>query len=194
MLLLLLLLLLSSLLALFLSLVGAFLPGASGTEFSSPGGVLATLNRDGSAAKPVATRSSDGLGEASDIFNHSKGKESGTNAEERSWWCVDLGENYRLVITNYALRNGKEDDEEVLKRWKLQGSIDGHNWTDLHTSDPRDPLKFCAPSPYFTGAWSVKGEVGAFRFFRILQTGVNSSGRYGIHLSGVELYGVLTKL
>ena len=171
-----------------LSLTGAFLP--SGKEFSSPTGVLSTLNRDDSV-KLVATRSSDGPGEASDIFCHRTGKESGTAAIKDSWWCVDLGENYRLVITHYALRHGKKDGEAILKRWKLQGSTDGITWTDINYSP--DPSQFCVPHPYFTGSWTVEGEVGAFRYFRILQTGRNSSGKYGIYLSGVELYGTLIK-
>ena len=177
----------------FLLFTGAYLP--RGKEFSSPTGVLATLNKDRSSAKPVATRSSDGTGNASDIFCHDKGKESGTEAEENSWWCVDLGENYRLVITHYALRHGKKDGEFILREWQLQGSIDELNWTNLKTAnDPRDPPQFRDPSPYFTGMWRVEGEVGTFRYFRILQTSRNSSGKFGIYLSGVELYGLLTKM
>ena len=178
--------------ALFLLLTGAFLP--SGKEFCSSTGVLSTLNRD-SSVKLVATRSSEGPGKASDIFHHSKGRESGTAAIKGSWWCVDLGENRRLVITHYALRHGKKDGESILREWQLQGSIDGLMWTDLNTAkDANDPLQFRDPSPYFTGRWTVNGEVRAFRYFRILQTGRNSSGKYGIYLSGLELYGTLAKI
>ena len=112
-----------------------------------------------------------------------------------SWWCVDLGENHRLVITHYALRHGKKDGDSILREWQLQGSIDGLIWTDLNTAeDANDPLQFRDPSPYFTGRWTVNGEVRAFRYLRILQTGRNSSGKYGIYLSGLELYGTLAKI
>lgn len=182
----------SWLLALFLLLTGAFLP--SGKEFSSPTGVLSTLNRDRSV-KLVASRSSEGPGKASDIFDHNKGRESGTAEIQGSWWCVDLGENYRLVITHCALRHGKRDSKSVLRRWQLQGSIDGINWTDLKRAvDPNYPPQFSDPSPYPTCRWSIVGEVLAFHYFRILQTGTHSEGQYGIYLSGLELYGTLAKL
>ena len=152
------------------------------------------MNKDASA-KLVATRSSDGSGEPSDIFDHKKGKESGTDAKQNSWWCVDLGEKNRLFITHCALRHGKEDFKATLQQWQLQGSMDGRTWTNLKTShDPTFHTPFLAPHPYPTGRWTVQGEVGAFRYFRIWQTGKHSSGKYGIYLSGVELYGVLIKM
>lgn len=170
----------------------AFLP--SGKEFPSPTGVFFCLNKDRSV-KLVASRSSEGPGKASDIFDHSKGRESGTAETPESWWSVDLGENCRLVITHCALRHGKRDSNSILRRWQLQGSIDGNNWTDLKKDvDPNYPAKFSDRGPYPTGRWSIVGEVRAFRFFRILQTGTHSEGQYGIYLSGLELYGTLAKL
>ena len=159
----------------------------SGKDLPSSTGVISVLKKDVSA-KLAATRSSDFEGEATDIFDHTKGKESGAYAIEGSWWCVDLGENHRLFITHCALRHGKEGGKTTLKQWQMQGSIDGRVWTDL---DPSDNQLFSAPHPYFTGRWIVHGQVGAFRFFRILQSGRNSSDRYGIYLSGVEFYGIL---
>jgi len=167
----------------------AFLP--SEKEFTSPTGVLSFLRRDGSV-KLVATRSSEGLGKASDIFYHSNAKESGTAEKMNSWWCVDLSKNYRLVITHYALRHGKKDGKEIIQTWELQGSNDKDTWKNICYTP--DPSQFRSPHPYVTGRWSVHGEVGAFRYFRILQTGLNSSNKYGIYLSGIELYGTLAKM
>ena len=100
-----------------------------------------------------------------------------------------------MVVTHYALRHGKSDGKSYLLEWQFQGSLDGMMWKDLETcykkDKPSDPPKFRDPHPYFTGLWSVKGEVRAFRYFRILQKGRNSSGNYAMYLSGVELYGVL---
>lgn len=168
---------------------GAFLP--SEKDFPSPTGVLSSLIRDKSV-KPVATRSSEGPGEASDIFYHSKAKESGIDEKMNSWWCVDLSENYRLVITHYALRHGKKDGKAILKQWQLQGSNDKDKWINIYYTP--DSSQFRAPHPFVTGRWSVSGEVGAFRYFRIFQAGLNSSKKNGIYLSGIELYGTFAKM
>ncbi|XP_078378429.1 uncharacterized protein LOC144661517 isoform X1 [Oculina patagonica] len=169
-----------------------FLP--SGKDFSSSPGIVCALKRKGSTTI-CATRSSDGPGEASDIFDNRIGKTSGTKEEKGSWWCIDLGKNCLLVISHYALRHGKSDGESYLKEWQLQGSVDGDTWKNLETGDdPSDPSPFRDPHPYYTGTWSIKGEVKAFRYFRILQTRRNSSGNYGLYLSGFELYGLLLKM
>ncbi|KAJ7369552.1 hypothetical protein OS493_038157 [Desmophyllum pertusum] len=164
-----------------------FLP--SGQDFPNCSGVIRALKRD--ETKPIATRSSDGPGDASDIFNHRESKTSGTKETIGSWWCIDLGKNHLLGISHYALRHGRSDGKSILQHWKLEGSNDGISWTKLdHESKSKFP-QFRDPYPFVTGTWSVEDKVGVFRFFRILQTGMNSSNEYGIYLSGVELYGIL---
>ena len=116
---------------------------------------------------------------------------SGTAAQRGSWWCVDLGENYLLFLTHYALRHGKKEGDSLLCQWMLQGSIDEENWKDLESKENGYRPNFRGYKPYVTGTWPAKGEVGAFRYFRILQTGRNSSGKHGMFLYGIELYGVL---
>ena len=49
-------------------------------------------------------------------------------------------------------------------------------------------------STYCTCTWAIYGELNAFRYFRIFQTGKNSSAKFGIFLSGIELYGVLVEI
>ena len=177
---------------LFLLLAGVFFP--TGNEFAGNcPGVICFLKKDASA-KLRASRSSDGTGEASDILNHKKSTISGTAERENSWWSVDLGINHRLIITHYSLRQGKRHGESALTDWQQEGSHDGKNWKELKTiHNGKDP-QFFAPPPFYTGTWSVGGEIPAFRFFRIFQTGRNSSGKYGIYLSGIELYGVLLNI
>lgn len=167
-----------------------FLP--TGKEFATNcPGIICNLKRD-ATSKLLASRSSDGPGKASDIFDHQKGTTSGTEERKDSWWSIDLGSCHRLVITHYSLRHGKRDGESVLTHWQLEGSNDGINWKELETNHKRgDPPRFRNPYPYYTGTWSVESKVGAFRFFRIFQTGRNSSHKYGIYLSGIELFGVL---
>ena len=163
-------------------------------DFHKPG-VICTLLKDDSA-KVVATRSSEGPGEANDVLDpqsYKQRKSCGTAEMENSWWCIDLGENYLLFSTHYALRHGKKEGDSVLRRWKLQGSVDGNDWKDLDTKHNSRQPRFRGPYPYYTGTWPVKGEVGAFRYFTIVQTGRNSSHKYGIYLYGIELYGVLIR-
>ena len=177
---------------LFFLLSGVFFP--TGNEFAGNcPGVVCFLKRDASA-KLHASRSSDGPGEASDILNHKKGAISGTAERENSWWSIDLSLSHRLVITHYSLRQGKRHGESALTDWKLEGSYDGMNWEELKTSPFRRDPQFTSTSPFYTGTWSVRGEIPAFRFFRIFQTRRNSSGKYRIYLSGIELFGVLLNI
>ena len=177
---------------LFFLLAGVFFP--TGNEFSGNcPGVICFLKKDASA-KLRASRSSDGPGEASDILNHKKGAISGTAERENSWWSIDLGINHRLIITHYSLRQGKRHGESALTDWQLEGSHDGKNWKELKSIYYGKDSQFFAPPLFYTGTWSVGGEIPAFRFFRIFQTGRNSSGKYGLYLSGIELYGVLLNI
>ena len=77
----------------------------------------------------------------------------------------------------------------IIRNWRLEGSLDGLIWKTLKKHDNDRGLK--DPFPYYTATWPVDGELGAFRYFRIFQTGKNSSGRFSIFLSGIELYGIL---
>ena len=143
----------------------------------------------------TATRSSDELGDASDILRNQiqSGFVSATKNEKRSWWCVDLTENYALQLTHYTLRHGNNTTLSYLVSWELQGSLvgDKYSWKTLKTHELDDGLKGVVP--YKTCTWPVDENSEAFRFFRIFQTGNHSSARRGIFLSGIELYGVLIK-
>ena len=139
----------------------------------------------------AATRSSNEEGDATDILENclARGIVSGTSKdEEQSWWCVDLTEKYALYLTHYSLRHGCDKRQLFLRNWRLEGSLDGHCWRILSRHKNDRGLK---GKPYCTCTWRIHGKSHAFRFFRIFQTGKNSSGKFGIFLSGIELYGVL---
>ncbi|KAK2562015.1 E3 ubiquitin-protein ligase hecd-1, partial [Acropora cervicornis] len=133
----------------------------------------------------IATRSSNQVGEASDILENRVDREivSGTKAEEKSWWCVDLTENYALYLTHYTLRHGHNTSFSYLLNWQLQGSHDGQSWETLRTHDNDRGLR--GKDSCCTCTWAIGGKkpseiVGdrwkkAFRYFRIFQTGKNSS-------------------
>ena len=162
-------------------------------------GVVYTLVRNfgrlnSTQARIIATRSSDQVGKATDILENRVDKEivSGTMAQEESWWCVDLTENYALYLTHYTLRHGYNNSLSFLLNWRLEGSLDGHNWKTLRSHDGDRGLK--GKERYQTFTWRIDGKSNASRYFRILQTGKNSTGNFGIFLSGIELYGVLVKI
>lgn len=138
------------------------------------------------------TRSSHDQGHAIDLLEIRKGSLSCTKDEERSWWCVDLGRDYALFLTHYTLRHGRDNGLSVIRHWRLEGSLDGRSWRTLKNHENDRGLK--GSYPFYTGTWSIDGQIAAMRYFRIFQTGKNSSGRHGLYLSGLELYGVLLEL
>ena len=159
-----------------------------------------TSEGDPSSTQIVATRSSDGKGCAEDVLENQVkwGTVSKTKDEENSWWCVDLTEKHALYLTHYTLRHGRYRRRSVLVNWRLEGSLDGRRWTTLKNHEDDHGLKKDGPyfgpkkdGPYFTCTWAIDGNPRAFRYFRVLQTGKNSSGKLDISLSGIELYGLL---
>ena len=144
-----------------------------------------------SSTQIVVTRSSDREGHAEDLLKDQvkRGTVSGTKDKEGSSWCVDLTEKNVLFLTHYTLRHGRERSMSVLLNWRLEGSLDGRTWTMLKNHEDDHGLK--KDRSYCTCTWAIDGDSNAFRYFRIFQTGKNSSGRFGIFLSGIELYGVL---
>jgi len=104
-----------------------------------------------------------------------------------SWFLLDLGPDRALLSTYYSLRHGGNYRADSLRTWDFQGSVDGSSWTLLkrHTND--DSLN----DLFATHAWPVEGQTKAYRMFRILQTGHNSSNHNFLVLSRISLYGVL---
>jgi hypothetical protein len=95
-----------------------------------------------------------------------------------------------LFANHYTLRHGSDNGLSVIRNWNLEGSRNGTNWKILskHVKDDRG---FKGVFPYYTCSWVVEGQIEAMRYFRIHQTGKNSSGRYALCLSGFEVYGIL---
>ena len=173
--------------------LGVFSP--TGEQFGGNcRGVICFLKREASA-KLVANRSTDYIGNVNDILNHETGTTSWTEDKENSWWSIDLGLRYQLIITNCSLRDGNMYGKLAPINWKLEGSNDGEKWDSLETIHMKDPQCMCRDtSLYHTRICSVVGKIAPFRFFRIFQTGTNSSGSNGLYLSGIELYGILLNI
>lgn len=121
-----------------------------------------------------------------------------TSNEKDSYFGVDLISR-QLVCEGYCLRN-RNAVSHVLMTWELQGSNDERTWKTLDKRDytqtglsKAHKLKEAGASDYFNVAPPPEGEDPkgrAFRIFRVLQTGKNSSGSDNMGLSGLELYGL----
>ena len=113
-----------------------------------------------------------------------------------------FGARRLLVLSGYCLRN-RNATSHVLIKWKLEGSRDGEKWTRLdpplhsreeYREDPR-LLRPAASTAYIALAepdmgGSPEEELAyAYRSFRVVQMGTNSSGSHNLVLSGLELYG-----
>ena len=140
----------------------------------------------------IAKRSSGENGRANDVLeNEYRGGEKGTKNKENSWWSVDLTEKYSLYLTHYSLRHGRQDGMYLLCNWRLEGSLDGIIWKTLKEHENDTLLK---RTPH-QATWAVDGKfTSAFRYFRIYQTGENTSKSFNLFLSGIELYGVLIEV
>ena len=95
-----------------------------------------------------------------------------------------------LAADFYCVRHGGCPGEDLLRHWELQGSICGARWIALLKHDDDNSLGKASAG---MGGWPLDPQLGAFRFFRIAQTGRNLSGRHVLSCSGIELYGTLTE-
>ncbi|XP_031560354.1 putative protein tag-278 [Actinia tenebrosa] len=156
-------------------------------------GVIFTLRGGNKSFRPFdAKRSSDGEGDAMDIFN-TEGTHSCTEDKEHSWWQIDLGEKFLVFPNHYSLRHGNQNGLAAIINWKLEGSRDGNNWQVLkeHKNERGWYKSRVAGNPFTTGSWPIEGPIHAVPYLRIYQTGKNSVCDYTLYLSGIEVHGVL---
>jgi hypothetical protein len=111
-----------------------------------------------------------------------------TENVKKSWISVDLGPDRTLVPKHYCLRHGTGDKDGRLKNWQLQASNDAMKWTTLqsHTKDKSFP-----ETGWAVGDWPVEECEAPYRYFRILQNGMNSDCINILCCAGIELYGNL---
>ena len=100
-----------------------------------------------------------------------------------SWFKVDLLNCY-LQINYYSIR-ARSRYAQINKNWKIQGSNDTVNWTDLDSQVDN----LLTNNQWFSKA--IQNQVSAYRYFRILQNGLNSTNDNVLTLGELELYGTL---
>lgn len=111
-----------------------------------------------------------------------------TNDMPCSWISIDLGPFRRLNPTYYTLRHGLNFKADSLRTWDLQASNDGINWKILKKHSNDQSLN--APFAVFSWPIILENDVQSYRFFRVFQTGHNSSNHNFLALSGFEFYGL----
>jgi len=106
-----------------------------------------------------------------------------------SWIQVGLGSTRSLCPNYYTLRHGSNSKSDALRNWTLQGSVNGKDWVVLkrHIND------MALNSNFATASFPIADCKQSFHYFRVLQTGHNSSYTNYLSLSGFELYGDLTE-
>lgn len=136
----------------------------------------------------VATQSSnlDATRTADKALDHSLDSNVGsthTGNVADSWWQVDFTANRLFQPTRLAIV-GRASAGQHPRNFKLQGSDDTVTWTDLLTVSSEGPND---------NSWWSKEVVGSafYRYLRILQTGLNSSGANYLVLGEVEMWGIL---
>lgn len=97
----------------------------------------------------------------------------------------DLGK-WRLTVSDYTIRHDSENGY-FLRNWKLQGSSDNTNWTDLDNRVNDTTINAVGGWGRFSVATTT-----AYQYFRIINTGPDSNGTNYIVLSEIEFYGVLS--
>lgn len=126
------------------------------------------------------------------------------NSSTRSGWCLDLGDYYTLRLTDYTVRQLGSNDRNFLQNFKILGRLcEGDDWNTVGKHDQVDwrsqrfshMLSGNKDLSYKTKTWSVKGEIKAYRQFKIAEIKDRSTSVPGTHsmsLAGIELYGVLS--
>lgn len=98
-----------------------------------------------------------------------------------SFMRVDLGLGLKFAPNYYTLQ---VPDTYIPRSWNLQGSNDNTTWDDLHV---------VLNQTYSAFQWvgAVVSPPDRYRYFRVLQTGLNQIGDNFLVISELELYGTL---
>jgi hypothetical protein len=100
----------------------------------------------------------------------------------------------KIKPTSYSIKSDNRGNEERgpwLKKWKLSGSVNGNDWTELDkVLDDSDLMK--GPNEIASRKITM-ANVGEYQFFRLQQIGPNWRGDKFFVLQAWEIYGTLIK-
>ena len=110
---------------------------------------------------------------------------NGTAGLNNEWFMVDLGLNTTLLANKFSYRYRDESTSYCPTAWKWEASNDNVTWDELANETGRGP-NF---SNWVTSNAAV--QTTYYRYFRIRQIGVNTTGQNHFSAGEIELYGTL---
>jgi hypothetical protein len=149
--------------------------------------------------------------EISIISQSSKFNATYTENEVNSWVALDLGQGRRLIPTHYYIRHGAASQGNALRNWELRARVrENDNWEILKTHVNDNTL---SNKPSSTAKWEIQLPLWAevdtvvnlervveettltkgYRYFLVLQTGLNSSTNNCLFISGIEFDGFFSE-
>ena len=134
----------------------------------------------------VSASSFGGSGKPEQIVDRQGGYALYTNNAANSWFSVNFN-TYKIQPNYYTIRHDNETGY-YLRNWKLQGSNDNINWTDLDTKVNNTTIN--APDGW--GAFPISGINVFYKILRILQTGPTSTNDNYLVIGELEFYGEVT--
>ncbi|KAF0980629.1 hypothetical protein FDP41_013112 [Naegleria fowleri] len=128
------------------------------------------------------------VGKAQDLISHEPAK---CNLVGKANTQINIKfETLKIMPTKYTLRHTMSRDGEALRYWTLSASVDGVTYVDLivHNNDTTLNLKGS------TGSWDIEANGNYYQYFRITQTGNNSSNNNYLSMAGLEMYGLVHRI
>ena len=132
----------------------------------------------------ISASSSD-FGALSNLFENN-GTFFGTKNDKDSWIQFDF-KNRRISLSAYSIRGLGGVKFHTIRSWKLVGSNDKKEWTEIDTEWDIDALN----GKYHAATFPVRPQSQPFRYFRIMQAGPNWAGSqyYNLAFSQIDFFG-----
>jgi len=126
------------------------------------------------------------------IATPSNGTMFATKDAADSWIQFTLTRPIQINVTHYAIKGRGDYDGWHLRNWKLEGSIDGKNWSLLSTHSNDTLVKQNGIAKWKINIYSPQNNF--FSELRIRQSGLNSSGSHHLIFQSIEFFGVIKGL
>ena len=93
---------------------------------------------------------------------------------------------HQIYVKSYTITSRPWENVDMLKSWNIYGSNDMKEWTFIDSQGPTDDLLISQTrKTYYIST------PGKFRFIRITQSGINSSGNDYFLLGKIDFFGEL---